>query len=113
MGSSVFHGHPDHDSCGTGFLAQRGKPASHRVIESALLALRRLSHRGGVDADGHSGDGAGLLTDIPYRFLREQTQVEDLGFQLPERFGLGMMFLPLERAEPVRTAITSLAPEMG
>ncbi|HWZ45778.1 MAG TPA: glutamate synthase large subunit [Candidatus Saccharimonadales bacterium] len=111
MVTNVFHGHPDHDSCGTGLLVQRGKPASHRVIERALLALRRLSHRGGVDADGLSGDGAGLLIDIPRRFLRHQA--ETIGFHLPEDFGLGMMFLPLHGPEALRAAIAALAPAMG
>ncbi|MBZ5523187.1 MAG: glutamate synthase large subunit [Acidobacteriia bacterium] len=111
MVTSVFHGHPDHDSCGTGFIVQRGKPASRRVVESALLALRRLSHRGGVDADGRSGDGAGLLIDIPWRFMRNQA--EALGLRLPEQFGVGMMFLPLYGPDAARAAIASLAPSMG
>ena len=53
-------GHPDHDACGTGFIAQLSGPPSHEILELSLQALERLSHRGGVDADGASGDGAGL-----------------------------------------------------
>src|SRR5258708_3826042 len=111
MVTNVFHGHPDHDSCGTGLIVQRGKPASHRVIERALLALRRLSHRGGIDADGRSGDGAGLLIDIPRRFLRKQA--ETIGLRLPAHFGVGMMFLQQHGPYALRAAVASLAPEMG
>src|SRR6476660_3435677 len=61
----------DHDACGVGFLAQLGGPASHELVERALTALSRLAHRGGVDAYGRSGDGAGLLTAIPDTFMRK------------------------------------------
>ena len=58
-------GHPDHDACGTGFVVQLGQAASHEVVQRALLALQRLSHRGGTDADGASGDGVfAKLTSI-------------------------------------------------
>src|SRR5207244_11791025 len=63
-------GHPDHDACGTGFIARLGAPASYDIIQFALIALERLTHRGGVDADGVSGDGAGLLTSLPKPFFR-------------------------------------------
>ena len=55
----------DHDACGVGFIAQLGSDARHEVVGRALTALSRLAHRGGVDADGRSGDGAGILTAIP------------------------------------------------
>ncbi|MDQ1387890.1 MAG: glutamate synthase large chain, partial [Acidobacteriaceae bacterium] len=81
----------DHDACGVGFIAQlRGAP-SHAVIERGLSALRRLAHRGGVDADGRSGDGAGLLVAIPKPFFRKAARAE--GINLPEEFGVGMVFL--------------------
>ena len=63
-------GHPDHDACGTGFIAQLSGPPTHDILTYSLQALERLSHRGGVDADGASGDGAGLLTSLPVDFLR-------------------------------------------
>ena len=55
----------DHDACGVGLVAQIGGAASREIVERALEALIRLAHRGGVDADGRSGDGAGLLTALP------------------------------------------------
>ena len=63
-------GHPDRDAGGTGFVTRLGSPASHEVIRLSLTALERLTHRGGVDADGASGDGAGLLTSMPEEFFR-------------------------------------------
>src|SRR5258707_5859708 len=85
-------GHPDHDACGTGFIARLGGAPNHDIIEHALTALERLTHRGGVDADGASGDGAGLLTSIPEAFFRARAQEQ--GIVLPEVFGLGFAFLP-------------------
>src|ERR1700683_790811 len=55
----------DHDACGVGFVAQLGSPGSREVVERALEALRRLGHRGGLGADGRSGDGAGLVSANP------------------------------------------------
>ncbi len=81
----------DHDACGVGFIAQLGGPASHVVVERGLEALARLAHRGGVDADGRSGDGAGLLVAIPKAFFRKAAGAD--GIALPEEFGVGMVFL--------------------
>ena len=62
--------HPDHDACGTGFVTRLGGAPSYEIIQLSLTALERLTHRGGVDADGASGDGAGLLTSLPQKFFR-------------------------------------------
>jgi glutamate synthase domain-containing protein 2/glutamate synthase domain-containing protein 1/glutamate synthase domain-containing protein 3 len=99
--------HPDHDACGTGFVTRLGAPPSHDIIEYALTALERLTHRGGVDADGASGDGAGLLTSIPDGFFRARAKEE--GIELPEHFGLGFAFLPAATASEARSAIEAAA----
>jgi glutamate synthase (ferredoxin) len=97
----------DHDACGVGFIAQLGGPASHAVIERGLEALARLAHRGGVDADGRSGDGAGLLVALPRAFFR-RVACND-GIALPEEFGIGMVFLQRgqesQATESIRTAV--------
>jgi hypothetical protein len=89
----------DHDACGVGFVAQVDGRASHQIVERGLEALLRLAHRGGMDADGRSGDGAGLLLPIPQAFFRARAGVE-----LPAAFGVGMAFcgprLPKARAVP-------------
>jgi len=96
-------GHPDHDACGTGFIARLGGAPNHDIIEHALTALERLTHRGGVDADGASGDGAGLLTSIPEAFFRARAQEQ--GIALPEVFGLGFAFFPAGSAAEARAAV--------
>jgi glutamate synthase (ferredoxin) len=101
----------DHDACGVGFIARLGDTGSRDVVELALSALDRLSHRGGVDSDGLSGDGAGLLLPIPKEFFRSCARQENI--QLPEDFGLGMVFLPPQKEQDARAAIESLAYQSG
>src|ERR1700679_3064947 len=100
-------GHPDHDACGTGFIAQLASPPSHDIVQYALNALERLTHRGGVDADGASGDGAGLLTSLPKEFFR--ARAKEQGLELPETFGLGFAFLAAPFSLQARSAIHAAA----
>src|SRR5919201_1620422 len=65
----------DRAACGMGFVATPGRAPSHQVVELGALALARLGHRGGLDADGRSGDGAGLLIQVPRRLFGEDTAV--------------------------------------
>src|SRR5271155_402568 len=101
----------DHDACGVGFIARATGESSRQIIQLALTALERLSHRGGVDSDGLSGDGAGLLLPIPKEFFRSCARQENI--QLPEDFGLGMVFLPPQKEQDARAAIESLAYQSG
>jgi glutamate synthase domain-containing protein 2/glutamate synthase domain-containing protein 1/glutamate synthase domain-containing protein 3 len=100
-------GHPDHDACGTGFITRLGGAPSYDIIQHALTALERLTHRGGVDADGASGDGAGLLTSLPQKFFR--ARAKELQIDLPELFGVGFAFLPSPAAVEARAAIEAAA----
>src|SRR5258708_34724345 len=100
-------GHPDHDACGTGFIARLGGPAGHDMIDYALTALERLTHRGGVDADGASGDGAGLLAALPKNFFRAKACEQ--GIELPEQFGLGFAFFPSDSANAAKSALEAAA----
>src|SRR5882672_10781033 len=99
--------HPDHDACGTGFIARLGATPSYDIVQFALTALERLTHRGGVDADGASGDGAGLLTSLPKPFFR--ARAAEQGIALPEIFGVGFAFLPASEAKEAQAAIESAA----
>ena len=84
----------EHDSCGVGFVAQiDGKP-SHDIIQSGLRILGNLMHRGAIGGDLKTGDGAGLLFQIPDQFLREECR--SLGVSLPPlgSYGVGIIFLP-------------------
>ncbi|MFZ0138025.1 MAG: glutamate synthase large subunit [Candidatus Sulfotelmatobacter sp.] len=95
----------DHDACGVGFIAQLGGPASHAVVERGLEALSRLAHRGGVDADGRSGDGAGLLVALPKAFFRRVARAD--GIRLPDEFGVGMVFLQRAQENAALDALSS------
>src|SRR6266852_9797324 len=100
-------GHPDHDACGTGFIARLGGTPSYDIIQLALTALERLTHRGGVDADGASGDGAGLLASLPEAFFRARAAEE--GITLTKIFGVGFAFLPRLEAKEAQAAIEAAA----
>ncbi len=86
----------DRDSCGFGLIANIDDVPSHWVVETAISALARLTHRGAVAADGKTGDGCGLLIKFPGKFLRAVG--EELGFRLAERFGVGTVFLSQDSA---------------
>ncbi len=111
MRNARFNAHPDHDACGVGFVAQMGSLGSRDVIERALTALVRLTHRGGVDSDGSSGDGAGLLLPIPKEFFRARAKEDRI--TLPVEFGVGMTFLPPGQENEARAAIKKLAKLCG
>src|SRR2546423_8217749 len=100
-------GHPDHDACGTGFIARLGGTPSYDIIQFALTALERLTHRGGVDADGASGDGAGLLTSLPQAFFR--ARMREQGIEPPEMFAVGFAFLPSSVIDEARAAVEAAA----
>jgi len=81
----------ERDSCGFGLIANLDDHESHFVVETAISALARLTHRGAVAADGITGDGCGLLIKFPEKFLRAVG--EAAGFPLSERFAAGTVFL--------------------
>jgi len=89
----------EHDSCGIGFVANLKGKQSHDIIENALTMLSCMEHRGGTGFDVKSGDGAGILIQIPHQFLVEETAT--LGFNLPAagEYGVGMIFFPPETAQ--------------
>ncbi|WP_184942316.1 glutamate synthase large subunit [Kitasatospora kifunensis] len=85
----------EHDACGVGFVATLTGIADHAIVEQALTVLRNLEHRGATGAEPDSGDGAGILTQIPDAFLRANT-----AFELPAagQYAVGIAFLPDEDA---------------
>ena len=84
----------ERDACGVGFLAELSGEASARLLPLALTALGRMGHRGAVDADGKTGDGAGVTTQIPYAAL--QADLDAIGFgQVAARdLAVGLVFVP-------------------
>ena len=81
----------EHDSCGFGLVAQIDGRPSTTLVDTAFAALAKLSHRGGVNADGISGDGCGVLIHRPATWLR--TLAAEAGFAPAERFAAGLVFL--------------------
>ncbi|MEA2323520.1 MAG: glutamate synthase large chain, partial [Solirubrobacteraceae bacterium] len=81
----------EHDACGVAMVARLDNDATHEVVERALEALANLEHRGAEGADVRTGDGAGILVQMPDAFFRGVVD-----FDLPEagRYGVGMCFLP-------------------
>ncbi|WP_018718655.1 glutamate synthase large subunit [Arhodomonas aquaeolei] len=95
------------DNCGFGLIAHMDGEASHWLIETAIGALTRLTHRGAVAADGKTGDGCGLLMKLPQTFLR--TVADEAGIELAERFAAGCVFLSREDEGRARAARDALA----
>ena len=81
----------EHDNCGAGFICSLQGKKTNDIIHKALDILDKLEHRGAVSADGKTGDGAGILIEIPHDFL-----VTNCDFELPElhQYAVGMVFLP-------------------
>ncbi|KAJ1640758.1 nucleophile aminohydrolase, partial [Pavlovales sp. CCMP2436] len=86
----------ERDACGVGFIASQKGEASRRIVQYALNALTCMEHRGGCSADDDSGDGAGVLTNIPWKVVLDGLSLDQAGG--PPR-GLGMIFLPPDEAE--------------
>ncbi|WP_158735398.1 glutamate synthase large subunit [Alteribacillus sp. YIM 98480] len=84
----------EHDNCGIGFLANIKGKRSHDIVKKALDILVNLEHRGGQGDEPNTGDGAGILLQLPHRFFKNNEN--DLGFEVPKEghYGVGMVFLP-------------------
>ena len=85
----------EHDACGVGMIVNIHGNKSHELVNSALKVLENMSHRGAEGSDGKTGDGAGILIQIPHEFILLQ------GIPVPEKgkYGTGLVFLPKEQKE--------------
>ena len=90
MGQTLYDPAYEHDACGVGLLADLGGNKTHALVADALTMLENLKHRGAEGADAKTGDGAGILVQIPHEFILLQ------GIPVPERsrYGTGLVFLP-------------------
>jgi len=87
----------EHDSCGVGFVCQIKGRASHEVIRQGLEVLRRLSHRGATGSDPQTGDGAGILIQIPHEFFVKACRQEKINLPSKGEYGTGLVFLPQDK----------------
>ncbi len=108
----LYDGRFEHDACGVAFVATLTGEASHTIVAQALTALRNLEHRGAAGAETNSGDGAGILMQVPDAFLRAVA-----GFELPApgEYAVGTAFLPgdPDQVAGTRARIEEIAKEEG
>jgi glutamate synthase (NADPH) large chain len=110
-GQGLYDGAHEHDACGVAFVAMLDGVPRHSVVEQALTALHNLDHRGAVGAEQNTGDGAGILTQLPHAFLRAV-----LPFELPEPGGYaaGIVFLPGDGTDAaVQAQVEGIVEESG
>ena len=101
----LYHPSFEHDSCGIGFVANLKNKKSFEHIQNALDMLVNMEHRGGCGCEPETGDGAGILLQIPHSFF--SAECEKLGFSLPSAggYGVSMTFFPMD--ENLRAIVKS------
>src|SRR5262245_4352017 len=89
----------ERDACGVGFVVNVKGERSHDIIQKGLQVLQNLTHRGACGCDPLTGDGAGILVQVPDGFLRRECASQRITLPAPGRYGVGMVFLPTEKAD--------------
>ncbi|MBP3952472.1 glutamate synthase large subunit [Bacillus suaedae] len=105
----------EHEACGIGMVANINGKKSHDIVENAITILCNLEHRGGQSADIHTGDGAGILTQIPHGFFEKQCDKENIELPQEGKYGIGMVFLPQDpdRRKQTQQEIKAVVEEEG
>jgi glutamate synthase (ferredoxin) len=114
-GKGLYPREVSFDSCGVGFVAHLKNHASHELVDQGLQILVNLSHRGACGCEENTGDGAGVLTQVPDKFLRKACK--KAGFELPKNgdYGVGFFFLPknVSQAKQCIQAAEAIVAEEG
>ncbi len=97
MSAGLFRPEEFRDNCGFGLIAHTSGDASHRLLQTAIESLTRMTHRGGIAADGKTGDGCGLLMQMPQGFMRTLA-AECFGREATEKLAVGQIFLSQDPA---------------
>ncbi len=108
--SGLYHPEFERDSCGFGLITQMDNDASHWLVQTAVTALGRMTHRGAVAADGKTGDGCGLLLKKPDVFLR--AVAGENGIELSSNYAVGMVFMQRDETAQ-KTARDTIAAELS
>jgi glutamate synthase (ferredoxin) len=95
----------EHDACGVGFVVNVKGKRSHAIVEQAVDLLCNLLHRGACGCEPNTGDGAGILIQMPDKFLRKQCAGLNIKLPEPGEYGVGLVFLPHEPAERARIMV--------
>src|SRR5580693_3279544 len=115
MATGLYDPAYEHDACGVGMVADLNGRPDHDIVDRGLTVLERLAHRGASGAEVNTGDGAGILVQIPHRFLAGAAAAA--GFTLPDAGGyaVGLVFLPSDPddAAKARTVVEHTAAEEG
>nr|YP_009511207.1 glutamate synthase [Gracilariopsis longissima]AXI97084.1 glutamate synthase [Gracilariopsis longissima] len=93
----------ERDACGVGFITRINHPPSHNIVKQALNSLKCMEHRGGCSADRVSGDGAGIMTQIPWKILSNYLPNNYNNFI--NKIGMAMLFMPSENIKPIQQII--------
>lgn len=102
----------EHDACGIGFIANIKGNRDHTTVADAVLMLENMEHRGGVGSEPETGDGAGIMTEIPYD-LFDQELSRHKSKLTPRSYGVGMLFLPKPQWEECLDEFNSIAQSFG
>ena len=115
MSQGLYSSQFEKDACGIGFIAQIDNKPSHQIITDALTMLQRMDHRGGVAADGETGDGAGILTQIPHQYFKREALKEGVELSETGGYGVGMVFMPKDagKVEKITRIMLRAIEEMG
>ncbi len=105
----------EHDSCGTGFITNINGHKSNRIVRDALTILENMEHRGACGCDPDSGDGAGILIQLPHEFLMEECSNLEISLPQPGDYGVGMTFFPKDSVlkKACRNIISGAAEKLG
>ncbi|CAD5916338.1 Ferredoxin-dependent glutamate synthase 1 [Planktothrix tepida] len=82
----------EHDACGVGFIVHQKGQKSHDIVENALTILLNLDHRGACGCEVNTGDGAGILMQVPHKFLKKVAAAENINLPEPGQYGVGMIY---------------------
>ncbi|MGH7174633.1 MAG: glutamate synthase subunit alpha, partial [Gemmataceae bacterium] len=86
----------EHDACGVGFVVNLKNRQSHDIVRDALRILNNLEHRGACGCEKNTGDGAGILVQMPHAFLRQECGKLGIDLPAPGQYGAGLVFLPAD-----------------
>ena len=93
-GKGLYDPSFEHDNCGIGAIVNIHGKKSHQIVDDALKIVENLEHRAGKDAEGKTGDGVGILTQIPHKFLKKVCEKQGITIGDARSYGVGMFFFP-------------------